>query len=108
MCKYMGVMHAKTVAYHSPSNGRAVVAGRQLFEKFQQLHIDGRGRNWSHSLWRAVHAYHDLPGLSELSPYHILFLASNLNYSPVEEPWQCGKGGQCRDVRSPQHSKETV
>ena len=29
MCKYMGVRHAKTVAYHSSSNGRAEVAGRQ-------------------------------------------------------------------------------
>ena len=31
MCKYMGVRHAKTVAYHSRLNGRAEVAGRQLF-----------------------------------------------------------------------------
>ena len=36
MCKYMGVRHAKTVAYHSRSNGRAEQAGRQLFEKFWQ------------------------------------------------------------------------
>ena len=34
MCKYMGVWHAKTVAYHSRSTGRAEVAGRQLLEKF--------------------------------------------------------------------------
>ena len=33
MCKYMGVRHAKTVAYHSRSNRRAEVRGRQLFEK---------------------------------------------------------------------------
>ena len=45
MCKYIGVRHAKTVAYHSRSNGRAEVAGRQLFEKFQQLHIEKPGRN---------------------------------------------------------------
>ena len=39
MCKHMGVQHAKTVVYHSRSNGRAEVAGRQIFEKFRQLHI---------------------------------------------------------------------
>ena len=42
MCKHMGIRHAKTVAYHSRSNGRAEVAGRQMFEKFRQLHI-GQG-----------------------------------------------------------------
>ena len=31
MCKHMGIRHAKTVAYHSRSNGRAEVAGRQMF-----------------------------------------------------------------------------
>ena len=30
MCKHMGIRHAKTVAYHSRSNGRAEVAGRQM------------------------------------------------------------------------------
>ena len=40
MCKHMGIRHAKTVAYHSRSNGRAEVAGRQMFEKFRQLHIE--------------------------------------------------------------------
>ena len=50
MCKYMGVRHAKTLAYHSRSNERAEVAGRQLFEKFRQLHIEEPGKNWYHSL----------------------------------------------------------
>ena len=40
MCKYMGARrHAKTVAYHRRSNGRAEVAGRQLFDILRQLHI---------------------------------------------------------------------
>ena len=52
MCKYMGVRHAKTVAYHCRSNGRVEVAGRQLFEEFRQLHIEEPGRNWYHSLRR--------------------------------------------------------
>ena len=58
MCKHMGIRHAKTVAYHSPSNGRAEVAGWQMFKKFRQLHIDEPGRNWYNSLWRVLQAYH--------------------------------------------------
>ena len=44
MCKHMGIRHAKTVAYHSRSNGWAEVPGRQMFETFCQLHIDEPGR----------------------------------------------------------------
>ena len=79
MCKYMGVRHAKTVAYHSRSNGRAEVAGSQLFEKFRQLHIEEPGRNWYLSLWRALQAYHDLPGPSGSSPHRILFLRDRVS-----------------------------
>ena len=73
MCKHMGIRHAKTVAYHSRSNGRAEVAGRWMFEKFRQLHIHELGRNWYNSLWRVLQAYHDLPGPTGLSPDRILF-----------------------------------
>ena len=68
MCKQPGIRHAKTVAYHSWSNGRAGVAGRQMFEKFRQLHIVEPGRNWYNSLWRVLEACHDLPGPTALSP----------------------------------------
>ena len=50
MCKHMAIRHAKTVAYHSRSNGSAEVAGRQMLEKFGQLHIEEPGRNWFYSL----------------------------------------------------------
>ena len=43
MCKHMGIRHAKTVAYHSRSNGRPEVAGRRMFETFGQLHIEEPG-----------------------------------------------------------------
>ena len=39
MGKQMRIRYAKTVAYHSRSNGRAEVGGRQMFKKFYQLHI---------------------------------------------------------------------
>ena len=79
MCKYMGIRHAKTVAYHSRSNGWPEVAGRQMFEKFTQLHIDEPGRNWYNSLWRVLQAYHDLPRPTGLSPHRILFLRDRVS-----------------------------
>ena len=79
MCKHMGIRHAKTVAYHSRSNGRAEVAGRQMFEKFRQLHIDESGRNWYNSLWRVLQGYHDLPGPTGQSPHRILFLRDRVS-----------------------------
>ena len=79
MCKHMGIRHAKTVAYHSRWNGRAEVAGREMFEKFRQLHIDEPGWNWYNSLWRVLQAYHDLPGPTGLSPHRILFLRDRVS-----------------------------
>ena len=84
MCKHMGIRRAKTMAYQSRSNGRAEVAGRQMFERFRQLHINEPGRNWYHSLWRVLHVYHDLPGPTGLSPHHILFLRDRVSRTP---PW---------------------
>ena len=79
MCKHMGIRHAKTVAYNSRSNGRAEVDGRQMFEKFRQLHINEPGRKWYNSLWRVLQAYHDLPGPTGLSPHRILFLQDRVS-----------------------------
>ena len=42
MCKHMGIRHAKTVAYHSRSNGRAEVAGRQMFENSASCTLTNR------------------------------------------------------------------
>ena len=93
MCKHMGIRHAKTVAYHSRSNGRAEVAGRHLFEKFRQLHIDEPGRNWYNSLWRVLQAYHDLSGTHwTVAPSHPVPTGSSVTHSPVVEPWRSGPG----------------
>ena len=96
MCKHMGIRHAKTVAYHSRSNGRAEVAGRQMFEKFRQPHIDEPGRNWYNSLWRVLQAYHDLPGPTGLSPHRILFLRDRVSRTL---PWM-NHGKVARDANA--------
>ena len=79
MCKHMGIWHAKTVAYHRQSNERAWVAGRQMFEKFRQLHIDEPGCSWHNSLWRVLQAYHDPPGPTGLSPHRVPFLRDRVS-----------------------------
>ena len=75
----MGIGHAKTVAYRSRSNSPAEVAGRQMFERFCQLHIDEPGGNWYNWLWKVLQAYHDLPGPTGLSPHRILFLRDRVS-----------------------------
>ena len=87
MCKHMVIRHAKTVAYHSRSNGRAEVAGRQMFEKFRQLQIDEPGRNWYNSLWRVLQAYH-----WTFAPSHPVPTGSSVTHSPMVEPWQSVPG----------------
>ena len=96
MRKHMGIQHAKTVAYHSRSNGRADVAGRQMIEKFRQLHIDEPGRNWYNSLWRVLQAYHDLPGPTGLSSHRILFLQDRVSRTL---PW-LNHGKVARDANT--------
>ena len=69
----MGIRHAKSVAYLSRSNGRAEVAGRQLFEKLRKIHITYPHRNWFEEMWPALKAHHDTPTPGGLSHHQILF-----------------------------------
>ena len=72
MCFLMGIRHAKSVAYLSWSNGRAEVAGRQLFEKLRKIHITNPRRNWFEEMWPALKGHHDTPTPGGLSPHQIL------------------------------------
>ena len=72
------------------------VAGRQMFEKFRQLHIDEPGRNSYNSLWRVLQAYHDLPGPTGLSPHRILFLRDGVSRTL---PW-LNHGKVARDANA--------
>ena len=84
MCCLMGVCHARTMAYHSRSDGRAKVAGHQLFEQLKKLHLERPGCNWLTSMWRSIQAYHDLPSPSGYSPNQILFGRDRIEQGP---PW---------------------
>ena len=82
MCSLMGIRHAKSVAYRSRSNGRAEVAGRQLFEKLRKIHITNPRRNWFEEMWPALKAHHDTPTPGGLSPHQILFGRDPLGRGP--------------------------
>ena len=82
MCSFMGIRHAKSVAYLSRSNGRAEVAGRQLFEKLRKIHISSPRRNWFEEMWPALKAHHDTPTPGGLSPHQILFGRDTLGRGP--------------------------
>ena len=73
MCPLMGIRHAKSVAYLSWSNGRAEVAGRQLFEKLHKIHLANPRRNWFEEMLPDLKAHHDTPTPGGLSPNQILF-----------------------------------
>ena len=73
MCSLMGIRQAKSIAYLSRSNGRADVAGRQLFEKLRKIHITNPRRNWFEEMWPALKAHHDTPTPGGLSPHQVLF-----------------------------------
>ena len=66
------VRRATSVAYFSRSNGRAEVAGRQLFEKLRKIHITNPHRNRFEEMWPALKAHHDTPTPDGLSPHQIL------------------------------------
>ena len=65
-----------------------------MFQKSRQLHIEEPGRNWFHSLWWVLQAFHDLPGPTGLSPHRILFLRDRVSRTL---PWM-NHGKSARDA----------
>ena len=82
MCSLMGIRHTKSVTYLSRSNGRAEVAGGQLFEKLRKIHLSNPRRNWFEEMWPALKAHHDTPTPGGLSPHQILFGRDHLGRGP--------------------------
>ena len=82
MCSVMGIRHVKSVAYLSRSNGRAQVAGRQLFEGLHKIHLTNKRCNWFEELLPALKAHQDTPTRDGLSPHQIQFSGDPLGRGP--------------------------
>lgn len=72
MCGLQGIRHKESIAWHSRSNGRAEVAGNQLFSKYRKWAMEGRF-NWISGLHECLRVYHDTPTPAGHSPHRILF-----------------------------------
>ena len=48
------------------------------------------------------------PSIWFVPPWYLIPAGWSFTYSSVDEPWQCGKGRQCQDVRSRRHGPESV
>ena len=90
----LGIRHAYAQSYHHKSNGRVERAGQELIERLRKLAVEERV-NWVEALPRVLDRYHDIPGVSGLSPYEILFgrprPLANRPYSPPVD---------CEDAKS--------
>ena len=103
MCSLTGIRHAKSVAYLSRSNGRAEVAGRQLFEKLRKIHLTNKCLDWFEEMWPAFKAHHDTPPPSGLSPFQILFARD-----PLGQGLPLSGEGMAMDAKEFFEGKETT
>ena len=88
MCACMGIRSAYSQAYHHQANGRAERAGRHVIERLRRVHVEN-GLPWVEMLPMVVDRINDTPGVSGISPYHILFgrdrPLGGLPYKPPRE-----------------------
>ena len=93
LCAGMGIWQANSQAYHHQANGRAERAGQSLMEILRKIDEE-KGINWVEALPQTLDQYHDVPNLSGLSPYQIVFgrhrSLGNVPYTPAS---------QCEDAR---------
>jgi hypothetical protein len=68
----MGVRQCYSQAYHHEANGRAECQGKVLQQLLRKIHNE-EGLSWMEALPRALQHLHDLPGVTGLSPYEIVF-----------------------------------
>jgi hypothetical protein len=91
LCAAHGIRTAYSQAYHHQANGRAEVAGHQVLNKLRKFIADPSepGVTWVELLPKAIRALHDLPGVTGMSPYEIVFgrhrPMAGLPYRPERE-----------------------
>ena len=93
MCSRLGIRQAYSQAYRPNANGRAEVAGKTLINALRKVGAE-TPVNWVEALPRILWRYHNLPGESGMSPFHILFgrerSEAGCPYEPLHE---------CEDAR---------
>jgi hypothetical protein len=72
LCSMMGVRRVYAQAHHHQANGRAEVQIREFKSWLSRL-TDGGRKNWVEYLPLVRRLYHDTPGITDHSPYQIVF-----------------------------------
>ena len=88
MCARLGIRQAFSHAHRPQGNGRAEVAGKNLFAILRKMHAT-QSINWVEALPQAIRHYKNAINDSGLSPYQILFgrdrLEAGVPYQPAQE-----------------------
>ena len=88
MCAHLGIRHAYSQAYRPQANGRAEVAGKQLFNILRKLHCEERV-NWVEALPRVLMLIHDVKSEASLSPHEFFGMFRYICNLPYEPPREC-------------------
>jgi hypothetical protein len=85
----MGVRISYSQAYHHAANGRAETQGKVLQQLLRKIHSED-GLSWMEALPRALQHLHDLPGVTGLSPYEVVYggrqrSVGDIPYQPQHE-----------------------
>ena len=89
LCAQLGVQSAYAQAYHPQANGRAEVAGK-TFKTWMRKISEGEKVCWVEMIPHVSRKYHDMLGVSGLSPYEIVYGRQRpLAGLPCEVPRVC-------------------
>jgi transposase InsO family protein len=72
LCAQLGVLQTFAQAYHPQANGRAEVAGK-TFKTWLRKISEEEKSCWVELIPHVLRKYHDMPGVSGLSPYEIVY-----------------------------------
>ena len=88
LCSGLGVNMLYSHVYRSQTNGRAEVAGRQLFQILRRTHLEeaSHGISWVQCIWAVLRACHQTKGHLGLSLQEILFGREKLGPAPCTPP----------------------
>ena len=89
ICARLGIRVAYSQAHRAQGNGRAEVAGKQIYNLLRKLHVEDN-INWVEALPKVLKIHHDTINETGLSPYQILFGRDrNEAGIPYQPPREC-------------------